>query len=151
MLILLKNAASCVCYLCLQLFIHADYHAIFLKILFNTYYVDYQLFSSNLVPLPDPVDFIRKTHNSFGLLINSLCPYIYGHQFVKAGLLLALAGAGTPQDDCHRRDTVHVLLVGDPGLGKTHLLQACKSVSPRGIFVSGQTTTVAGLTVSLTR
>ena len=58
------------------------------------------------------------------LLVASLCPSIYGHRLVKAGLLLGLFG-GT----CRGMDTAfpvrgdpHVLVVGDPGLGESPLL-----------------------------
>lgn len=43
----------------------------------------------------------------------------------------------------------HVL--GDPGLGKSQLLQAAATVSPRGIYVCGNATTNAGLTVAVVR
>lgn len=48
-----------------------------------------------------------------------------------------------------RRTVSHVLVVGDPALGKSQLLHACANMSPRGIFVSGNSTTNAGLTVSV--
>ena len=40
---------------------------------------------------------------------------------------------------------------GDPGLGKSQLLQAVAGVAPRGIYVCGNTTTTAGLTVAVVR
>lgn len=91
---------------------------------------------------------INESRNRFQLLTDSLCPHIYGHRYVKSGLLLSLFG-GSKSDST--RNSIHVLIVGDPGLGKTHLLQACSNVAPRGIYVSGNTTTVAGLTVALNR
>lgn len=36
-----------------------------------------------------------------------------------------------------KRSEIHVLVVGDPGLGKSLLIQSCSNVSPRGIFVCG--------------
>lgn len=41
--------------------------------------------------------------------------------------------------------------VGDPGLGKSQLLQAASSVAPRGLYVCGNTTTTAGLTVAVVK
>ena len=60
-------------------------------------------------------------------LVHSLCPTIFGHELVKAGLVLALFGgvrkvANTP-DRVPTRGDIHVLIVGDPGLGKSQLLQ----------------------------
>lgn len=76
---------------------------------------------------------LQKIHSEphiFKLLVHSLCPNIYGHEIVKAGLLLALLG-GTKSDVC--RAESHVLIVGDPGLGKSQMLQACSNVAPRGL------------------
>lgn len=42
-------------------------------------------------------------------------------------------------------------ILGDPGLGKSQLLQAAASVSPRGIYVCGNATTNAGLTVAVVK
>lgn len=43
------------------------------------------------------------------------------------------------------------MCLGDPGLGKSQLLQAAASVSPRGIYVCGNATTNAGLTVAVVK
>lgn len=43
------------------------------------------------------------------------------------------------------------IIAGDPGLGKSQLLQASAAVAPRGIYVCGNTTTTAGLTVAVVR
>ena len=59
--------------------------------------------------------------------MHSLCPSIFGHELVKAGLLLALLGgvrkAPGGEGEMALRGDVHVMLVGDPGLGKSQLLQ----------------------------
>jgi DNA helicase MCM8 len=95
---------------------------------------------------------IQEIHSQpdlFRFLVNSLCPTIYGHEMVKAGLLLALFG-GTLHNADGRSDP-HILVVGDPGLGKSQMLQACANVSSRGVYVCGNTSTTTGLTVTLTR
>lgn len=51
---------------------------------------------------------------------------------------------------CIRSD-IHVLVVGDPGLGKSQMLRAAAALSPRAIFVCANTTTTAGLTVAVSR
>ena len=43
------------------------------------------------------------------------------------------------------------ILLGDPGLGKSQILQAAAAVSPRGIYVCGNATTKAGLTVAVVK
>lgn len=44
-----------------------------------------------------------------------------------------------------------LICLGDPGLGKSQLLQAAAAVSPRGIYVCGNATTNAGLTVAVVK
>jgi DNA replicative helicase MCM subunit Mcm2 (Cdc46/Mcm family) len=41
----------------------------------------------------------------------------------------------------------HVLVVGDPGMGKSQMLQAIAALAPRGVYVCGGTTSSTGLTV----
>ncbi|KGL72485.1 DNA helicase MCM8, partial [Tinamus guttatus] len=98
---------------------------------------------------------IQAEENLFKLIVNSLCPAIYGHEIVKAGLALALFGGCQKfVDDKNRipvRGDPHVLVVGDPGLGKSQMLQVLCNVAPRGVYVCGNTSTSSGLTVTLSR
>ncbi|KAM9315778.1 DNA helicase MCM8 [Gastrophryne carolinensis] len=98
---------------------------------------------------------IQAQENLLKLIVSSLCPMIYGHEVVKAGLCLALLGGCQKfVDDKNRipiRGDPHILVVGDPGLGKSQMLQAVCNVAPRGIYVCGNTTTTSGLTVTLSR
>ncbi|XP_074144000.1 DNA helicase MCM8 isoform X1 [Sminthopsis crassicaudata] len=98
---------------------------------------------------------IQSEENLFKLIVNSLCPVIFGHELVKAGLALALFGGCQKYvDDKNRipiRGDPHVLVVGDPGLGKSQMLQAVCNVAPRGVYVCGNTTTSSGLTVTLSK
>ncbi|KFO96941.1 DNA helicase MCM8 [Calypte anna] len=95
---------------------------------------------------------IQAEENLFRLIVNSLCPAIYGHE---ASLALALFGGCQKfVDDKNRipvRGDPHVLVVGDPGLGKSQMLQAVCNVAPRGVYVCGNTSTSSGLTVTLSR
>ncbi|GAB2272341.1 DNA replication licensing factor mcm8 [Dionaea muscipula] len=109
---------------------------------------------------PRDLEFIVKfseEHGSdiFRQMIQSICPSIYGHELVKAGIVLALfAGVRKHSVDQNKvpvRGDIHVIIVGDPGLGKSQLLQAAAAVSPRGIYVCGNATTNAGLTVAVVK
>ena len=87
------------------------------------------------------------------LLVASLAPSIFGHQLVKLALLLGLFGGrekGRGAGVAIRADP-HILLVGDPGLGKSQMLVAASQAAPRAVLVTGNSTTSSGLTVSLTR
>jgi DNA helicase MCM8 len=61
------------------------------------------------------------------VLSSALCPTIYGNELVKAGLLLSMLGGvrknTSSQNRVPIRGDIHVLLVGDPGLGKSQMLQ----------------------------
>lgn len=96
---------------------------------------------------------IQEEKNLLKALVNSLCPAIYGHELVKAGLLLGLFGGRQKYvNDVNKipvRGDPHILVVGDPGLGKSQMLHSVVMVAPRGVYVCGNTSTVAGLTVTL--
>ncbi|KAJ9181622.1 hypothetical protein P3X46_009734 [Hevea brasiliensis] len=109
---------------------------------------------------PRDLEFIVKFSEEYGSdifrqIIQSICPSIYGHEPVKAGITLALFGGvrkhSTDQNKVPVRGDIHVIIVGDPGLGKSQLLQAAAAVSPRGIYVCGNATTNAGLTVAVVK
>ncbi|KAI8357147.1 MCM2/3/5 family-domain-containing protein [Mortierella sp. GBAus27b] len=92
----------------------------------------------------------------FKLIVNSFSPAIYGHEMVKAGILFSLFGGrrrgnGVIDRTAPRGDP-HVLVVGDPGLGKSQMLTAAVKVAPRGVYVCGSSgISTSGLTVTLVR
>ncbi|XP_055377911.1 DNA helicase MCM8 [Condylostylus longicornis] len=94
------------------------------------------------------VSMIKEEPSPFRLLVQSLCPSIFGHEMVKAGLVLALLGGCGNEHGL--RSEIHVLMVGDPGVGKSEMLKSCSQISSKEIFVSGCGSSVAGLTVTVT-
>ena len=90
----------------------------------------------------------------FEKVAKSIAPSIYGHDEIKKALALQLFG-GTPEkkliDGGAIRSDIHIMLIGDPGSAKTRLLQAVTAIVPKGIYVSGKSTTSAGLTASAER
>ncbi|GER28680.1 DNA replication licensing factor MCM8 [Striga asiatica] len=109
---------------------------------------------------PRDLEFIVKFSEEYGSdvfrqILQSICPSIYGHELVKAGITLSLFGGvrkhSMDQNKVPVRGDIHIIVVGDPGLGKSQLLQAAASVSPRGIYVCGNATTNAGLTVAVVK
>ncbi|MFH1376163.1 MAG: LAGLIDADG family homing endonuclease [Candidatus Woesearchaeota archaeon] len=96
---------------------------------------------------------LAKDPNLFKIMINSIAPSIYGYPEIKMALLLQLFG-GTRKimsDKIRRRGDIHILLVGDPGAGKSALLQFISKVAPKGRFVSGKGASGAGITASVVR
>ncbi|KAL2664279.1 hypothetical protein GLYMA_02G170600v4 [Glycine max] len=79
----------------------------------------------------------------------------WGTIILTAGITLALFGGvrkhPMDQNNVPVRGDIHVIIVGNPGLGKSQLLQAAAAVSPRGIFVFGNATTKDGLTVAVVK
>jgi DNA replicative helicase MCM subunit Mcm2 (Cdc46/Mcm family) len=73
-----------------------------------------------------------------------------GHELVKCGLVLSLLGGvrkhGGSNERIPVRGDIHLLIVGDPGLGKSQMLKAACAVAPRGIYVCGNSTSSSGLT-----
>lgn len=108
---------------------------------------------------PLQLEFIREIHQEverLPLLTASFCQHIYGQHLVKAALLLSFLGgipiySGGAEKRLRRRGDIHALLLGDPGLGKSELLRALARMSPRGVYVSGNSSSVAGLTAAVVR
>ncbi len=83
-------------------------------------------------------------------IVRSIAPTIYGNEDVKEAVALQLFG-GIPKempDGTHLRGDIHMLLVGDPGIAKSQILRYVVTLSPRGIYTSGKSSTAAGLTAT---
>ncbi|TBU18420.1 Cdc46/Mcm ATPase [Ordospora colligata] len=100
------------------------------------------LFSRNCILKLEELDrFERRL-----FLIRSFAEEIEGFENVKLGLLLALiSGSGKPDGKSTRSNT-HVLLVGDAGMGKSHMLKTCIRLVSPAVLINGTGTTQAGLT-----
>jgi len=96
---------------------------------------------------------LAQKPNIWSLMIKSIAPSIYGHERIKEALVLQMMGGirKARDDGVVTRGDMHVLLVGDPGAGKSMLLKRISKVSPKGRFISGKGVSGAGLTASVVR
>ncbi len=87
-------------------------------------------------------------------LTNSIAPSIFGHEKIKEAIVLQLMGGVRKvrkKDGTTNRGDIHILLVGDPGSGKSALLQFVSKVAPKARFVSGKGASAAGLTAAIVK
>lgn len=96
----------------------------------------------------DRIRAIAESEESVELIVDSIVPSHEGDRDIKEAIALQLFGGVTKHlpDGATKRGTIHVLLVGDPGCGKSSLLQYAKQLSPRSVFATGKQSTTAGLT-----
>ena len=101
----------------------------------------------------DEIIKIAKHPSVLNLLSQSLAPSIYGHDKVKEALTLQLVGGCRKihPDGVVTRGDIHVLLIGDPGSGKSQLLKRISKIAPKARFTSGKGATAAGLTASVVK
>jgi replicative DNA helicase Mcm len=94
---------------------------------------------------------LAQDKNVFEKLVKSIAPSIYGHQKVKEALILQLMGGvkKIKDDGTTTRGDIHVLLVGDPGSGKSQMLTFISKIAPKARIVSGKGASSAGLTASV--
>ena len=94
-----------------------------------------------------------STPDIYRLITASIAPSLYGMHVEKEALALQLF-SGVPKvlpDGRRIRGDIHVLMVGDPGVGKSELLSYMSRLSPRGIYATGKAASAAGLTAAAVR
>jgi len=96
---------------------------------------------------------LSKDPKIYEKLAGSIAPSIYGHEQIKEALVLQLMGGIKKEraDGTRTRGDMHILLVGDPGSGKSQLLQFIAKCAPKARFLSGKGATATGLTASVVK
>lgn len=84
-------------------------------------------------------------------IFNSIAPSIYGHDFVKKGLAMAMFG-GESKDvgGKHKiRGDINMLLLGDPGTAKSQFLKYIEKLYHRVVYTTGKGASAVGLTAGV--
>lgn len=94
---------------------------------------------------------LAKDPKIYDKIINSIAPSIWGYTEVKESIALQLFGGRKGKilpDGTKVRPDIHLLLIGDPGVAKSRMLQFVDQIAPKSIYVTGKGTTGAGLTAT---
>ncbi len=101
----------------------------------------------------EEIEAMGEQDDIFEQIVDSIAPSIFGHKQVKKAIALQLFGGvkKTREDGVKSRGDIHILLIGEPGTGKSQLLKFTGELAPKGRYVVGKSSTGAGLTASVVK
>jgi replicative DNA helicase Mcm len=101
----------------------------------------------------EEIEEMAKDPDIFEKISSSIAPSIYGHEQIKKAIALQLFGGvkKSREDGVKSRGDIHILLIGEPGTGKSQLLEFTGELAPKGRYVVGKSSTGAGLTASVVK
>ncbi len=127
---------------------------------------DLQIDANNVIPMDESFEDINVNEEDerqikelatdpeiVNKLVKSIAPSIWGYDNVKKALTLQLfGGVQKPRGDgSFTRGDIHILLVGDPGVAKSVMLSYIAKTAPKARYISGKSTTGAGITASVVK
>ncbi|MEM0383021.1 MAG: minichromosome maintenance protein MCM [Candidatus Anstonellales archaeon] len=99
----------------------------------------------------DEIMRFSKRPDALERFANLVFPDIYGYDNIKKAIILQLVGANKKRTKAgtRLRSNIHILLIGDPGIAKSRMLQQVSRISPKAIYVSGKSASGVGLTATV--
>lgn len=102
----------------------------------------------------DEIEELASDSDIYQKLIDSIAPDIKGGDKIsdiKLGIAFQMFGGyrRTKPDGTAIRGDPHILLIGDPGTGKSSLLEAAEKISPRSVKTSAKGASAAGMTAAV--
>lgn len=96
---------------------------------------------------------LAKNPKVYDLLVKSYAPDIFGYNEVKEAIIYQLVGGVKKlrNGKLFRMGDIHILLVGDPGAGKSKMLKYATYISPKHRYSSGGGASGVGLTAAAVR
>jgi len=96
---------------------------------------------------------LSSSEGIYEKMVASIAPSIYGYDQEKLSMILQLFSGVTKQlpDGSRIRGDLHMLLIGDPGTGKSQMLAYIENIAPRAVYTSGKGSSSAGLTAAAVR
>lgn len=76
-------------------------------------------------------------HTVYGKIINSIAPSIHGLRPVKESVMLQMFGGVSKKmsDGTMMDGNIHILIVGDPGIGKSKILSSMHMLAPNSVLI----------------
>ncbi|WP_290815632.1 minichromosome maintenance protein MCM [Halovivax sp.] len=117
--------------------------------------VDEEQFEDMDITDEDKREIVRLSDSEdiYERMVDSIAPSIYGYEQEKLAMMLQLFSGVTKHlpDGSRIRGDLHMLLIGDPGTGKSQMLSYIQNIAPRSVYTSGKGSSSAGLTAAAVR
>lgn len=99
----------------------------------------------------EEIERFSKQPDALDRFANMVFPDIYGYEDIKKAIVLQLIGGNrkVTKAGTRLRSNIHILLIGDPGIAKSRILQQVAAISPKAIYVSGKSASGVGLTATV--
>ncbi len=101
----------------------------------------------------EQIKMMSRDPEIYDKFIRSISPTIMGKNKIKEAMVLQMFGGVRKirNDGTKSRGDIHILLIGDPGTGKSQLIKSMAAIAPKARFVSGKGATGAGLTATVVK